>query len=39
MGSGMMERISAFDYTSNPDLKRRVEHYLRTGDTGNKTAK
>lgn len=39
MGSGMMERINAFDYTSIPDLKRRVEHYLSTGDTGNKTAK
>lgn len=39
MVSGSMTAVSALDYRSIPDLKRRVEHYLKTGDTGNSTAK
>lgn len=39
IGSGSMIYIGGFDYTDVPDLKRRVEQYLQTGDTGNKTAK
>lgn len=37
--SGSMTSVSALDYRSIPDLKRRVEIYLKTGDTGNDKVK
>ena len=37
--SGSMTSVSSLDYRVIPDLKRRVEHYLKTGDTGNDKVK
>lgn len=39
MISGSQVAISAFDYRSIPDLKQRVETFLKTGDTGNSKVK